>query len=168
MRIQDLREDQRRLKTQRGSIIKRSKYGVGKDMGGRLYVHKDYADRLPFGDQLNAARMALMSAAPNFNYNAVSVEPKTGKTTFIEAPDFDSAPEPTVGRYITVDKDGNAKPGTSNQIWHHKWLWVDDDYKGFDVDESFQRSKAWLGIPDIDFKRIGNRDFWDKTIAGKL
>ncbi len=167
MRIQDLKED-RRLKTQKGSAIKRSKYGVGKAIGGRIYVHKNYVDRLPFSNIVHGAMTSLMTQAPHFNYNAVSVDPKTHKTTFIEAPDFDSAPEPTVGRYITVDKDGNAKPGVSKQIWHHKWLWVDDDYKGFDVEESFQRSKRWLGIPDIDFSRIGNREFWNKTIAGKL
>ncbi len=167
MRIQDLRED-RRLKTQKGSVIKRSKYGVGKDIGGRIYVHKDYVDRLPNHQAVRQAEKTLSQAAPNFNYNAVSVDMKTNRVTFIEAPDFDTADEPTVGRYIVVSPDGNAKPGVSQQIWHHKWLWVEDDYQGFDVEKSFQRSRQWLQIPDIPFSKIGKREVWDQVIAGKL
>lgn len=32
------------LKTLNGSVIKRSKYGVGKEIGGKIYLHRNYAE----------------------------------------------------------------------------------------------------------------------------
>lgn len=37
-----------------------------------------------------------------------------------------------------------TREGDSNNVWHHKWLWVKDDYKGFDVDKAKKWSKLWL------------------------
>ena len=39
---------------------------------------------------------------------------------------------------------GEIKEGYSNTIYHHKWLFVKDDYTGFDIDESYEWSKEWL------------------------
>ena len=47
MRLIDLLQETRVLKTQKGSAIKRSKFGVGKVIGGRIYLHRNYVDRLP-------------------------------------------------------------------------------------------------------------------------
>lgn len=167
MRFQDLKET-RRLRTQKGSVIKRSKYGVGKDIGGKIYVHKNYVQRLPNYRDIIKADKFLRKASPTFKYNAVASDMRSGKITFFEAPDFDTADEPTVGRYMVVSPEGDVKSGISRQIWHHKWLWVEDDYQGFDVEKSFQRSKKWLSLPNIDFSRIGNPEFWNQQIAGKL
>lgn len=167
MKFTDLYEN-RRLKTQKGSVIKRSKYGVGKDIGGRIYIHRDYIHRMPNVASIKEAKHVLVQAAPQFKWNALSTDMKTGNVTFMEAPDFDTADEPTVGRYITVATDGKAKPGVSKQIWHHKWLWVDDDYRGFDVNQSFERSRKWLALPDVPFNRIGKPEVWQQFIAGKL
>ena len=52
--------------------------------------------------------------------------------------------EPIVGDYITVKLNGDVRAGHSNYIWHHKWLWVMNDYTGFDVEESWNWSKEWL------------------------
>ena len=85
------------------------------------------------------------------------------------SPNFDTEDEPTVGNYTNVNMDKDTlKTGNSNSIWHHKWVWVMDDYPGFDVQESIERSKRWLEQKDVDFSRIVNRQFWDKTVASKL
>jgi poly(A) polymerase len=65
---------------------------------------------------------------------------------FDQAPDFDTAREPHVGDYVIVDpRNPNfVNKGHSNSIWHHKWLWVKDNYVGFDVDKSKEWSKMWL------------------------
>lgn len=132
------------LKTYKGSPIKRSKYGVGKEIGGDIYFHKDYAEEIiPEGDLMHA-RMALNRYWPKFAYNCMRYNPSTGAISFQEAPDFDTAREPIVGDYVTVFPDKPGKKGHSNYIWHHKWLWVKNDYPGFDVAESWNWSKEWL------------------------
>jgi len=32
------------------------------------------------------------------------------------------------------------------QIWHHKWMWVEDGYKGFNVEESELPKPKGLGF----------------------
>ena len=169
MRIRQLRE-QRVLKTQKGSAIKRSKFGVGKVIGGRIYLHRDYVDRLPEALQnlYYAAAASMKVVAPEFTWNATAIDLKGDKVTLMEAPDFDTEPEPRVGVYWTVATGKPPKRGQTNQIWHHKWLWVDDDYKGFDVEESFRRSAKWLGFEDIPFSKIGKPELWQQFIAGRL
>ena len=52
------------------------------------------------------------------------------------------------------------KQKSSPQIYHHKWLFVTDDYPGFDVEESKNRSRKWVSLPNIDYSRIGYKKFW--------
>lgn len=160
MRISELLRESsfdRVLKTEKGSVIKRSpKFGVGKQMGGAVYLHKSYEDVLP---DIESFKATLSEKYPSFEYNIIKYSPNV--VSFLYSPDFDTANEPLISKYVTVKEDGSAKQGTSTTIYHHKWLFVKDDYSGFDVDEAFNRSKDWLQIPDIDFRRIGSsRNFW--------
>ena len=133
------------LKTFKGSPIKRSnKYGVGKEIGGDIYFHKNYADKIVPMDILSNAKQILQQKYPDFQYNCMRYSPKTGAVSFQECPDFDTAREPKVGDYITVMSDGTVKTGHSEYIFHHKWLWVSDDYTGFDVNQSWEWSRQWL------------------------
>lgn len=132
-------------KTLKGSVVKRSKYGVGKQMGSQVYLHKDYvSDVIPKKVWENALKV-LSDAGSDFEYNCVMYDTKTGNVRFDEAPDFDESREPIVGDTITVKPDGTVKRGHSNYIWHHKWLWVKNDYQGFDVNQSKAWSNKWLG-----------------------
>ena len=134
------------LKTLKGSDIKRStKYGVGKEIGGEIYFHKEYAEDILPAEVLSQAERLLEENHPGFEYNCLKYNPKTGVVAFQEAPDFDTAREPVVGDYVSVNTDtGVVKTGHSNYIWHHKWNWVKNDYSGFDVEESWNWSKEWL------------------------
>ena len=134
------------LKTLKGSTIKRStKYGVGKEIGGEIYFHKDYAEDIMPPEVLSQAEHLLEENHSGFEYNCLKYNPKTGVVAFQEAPDFDSAREPIVGDYVSVNTNtGVVKTGHSNYIWHHKWNWVKNDYSGFDVRESWEWSKEWL------------------------
>ena len=132
-------------KTLKGSVVKRSKYGVGKQMGSQVYLHKDYvSDVIPKKVWENALKV-LSDADSDFEYNCVMYDTKTGNVRFDEAPDFDESREPIVGDTITVKPDGTVKRGHSNYIWHHKWLWVKNDYQGFDINQSKAWSNKWLG-----------------------
>ena len=160
------------VRTMKGTPIKRSSWGVGKDIGGFVYFHKMYLNAIP------ESRQAIVWDAYNKihevngdepEFNVIKVSKDKPIVSFISSPDFDTEPEPTVGSYINVNTDNDTiKSGKSNSIWHHKWLWVKDDYTGFDVQESMERSKQWLQQKDVDFSRIGKREFWDKTVASKL
>ena len=134
------------LRTLKGSAIKRSaKHGVGKEIGGEIYFHKAYAEDVVPDEVLSQAEHLLEENYPGFEYNCLKYNPNTGVVAFQEAPDFDTAREPIVGDYVSVNTDtGVVKKGHSNYIWHHKWNWVRNDYSGFDVAESWIWSKRWL------------------------
>lgn len=132
-------------KTLKGSVVKRSKYGVGKQMGSQVYLHKDYVSDVIPKKVWETALKVLSDADSDFEYNCVMYDTKTGNVRFDEAPNFDESREPIVGDTITVKPDGTVKHGHSNYIWHHKWLWVKNDYQGFDVNQSKAWSNKWLG-----------------------
>lgn len=152
------------LRTERGTPIKRSSLGVGKQIGGDLYLHKSYSGRLPYQDRLALAESRLHEGFPGFNFNVIKAG-KDGSYTFFNSLDFDTADEPTAGNYVRVEGTGKMKAGRTESIWHHKWLWVMDDYKGFDVEESKERSRKWLKLPGIDYSRIGNPAFWKQNVV---
>lgn len=124
-----------------GTTYQRSKRGVGKEIGGKLYVHKLYVDQVM--DLIDFIFVTLFIPR-SFNYNCVMIDEKNRTIRFDEAPDFDTAREPHVGDFIEVNLCTlDIRHGHSDAIWHHKWMWVDDDYNGFDVEESYQWSKKW-------------------------
>ena len=92
-----------------------------------------------------------------FSYNCIMYDTKKPDVVrFDEAPDFDTAREPITGEYLTVDTatgEATKSKSPSLQIWHNKWMWVKDDYKGFDVNEAYEWSKTWN-------QEIGNPDGW--------
>lgn len=152
------------LKTQKGSRIQRYRHsegGVGKQMGKAIWLHKDYSEWLPDQKSLMWAKRRLPD---DVEYNVIKYDPDVGYT-FFNSPDFDTADEPVAGDFTMVKLDGTIKTGHVPQIWHHKWLWVDDDYGGFDVDEAAERSRDWLSLPDVDFTRIGRKEFWEREVV---
>ena len=124
------------------TIYQRSpRHRVGKEIGGQIYLHKNYVQNVvPWA----AFKLAEALLPNGFEYKCVMYEPKQNAIRFDEAPDFDTAREPMVGHYVNVYLDIlETKSGYSKMIWHHKWMWVKDDYQGFDVDEAYQWSKYW-------------------------
>ena len=139
-----------RLRTKHGSVIRRYRDNVGKQVGNSVYVHKLYVDEVIPKAILNKAESILTRAFPEFAYNTIMFDGSRKAIRFDEAPDFDTASEPHVGDYVVVSLDAAFSPrqGHSDSIWHHKWLWVKDDYTGFDVDKSKEWSRIWLSKLD--------------------
>lgn len=116
-------------------------FGVGKYIGGKLYVHKNYAIRVVDYLDYSLARACLPDG---FQFNCIVVDYKKETIRFDEAPDFDTAREPHPGDFYEVSLNTwKIRKGHSDFIWHHKWMWVDDDYKGFDVNKAYEWSKEW-------------------------
>lgn len=159
------------LKTLKGSPIARNS-PVGKRIGDKLYVHRDYAHLVtpPRGKNANwdvSAQEMLrgaeqLAAQEGFEFNCVvfdRLDPAIMRLD--QVPGFDTQREPVVGEYMWVYPVAfdNPNPGPygrehcpqevfsrnhSSGIWHHKWMWVLDNYDGFDVQSAFEWSRLWL------------------------
>lgn len=157
----DLDTKLKKLGLKRGN----SHYPVGKVIGGEVYVHKAYENQFP-DVPLQNAKNALPK---DFKYDVVKFNPKTGTFSFITSNDFDEVDEPSVHGGITVKSDGSSKAfKDAGWIYHHKWQWVADDYKGFDVEESKKRSLKWASLDNVDKTRIGQRKHWDTHVVPRL
>lgn len=150
-----------------GRIPQRShSHGIGKEIAGKVYVHRRYERIL--GEPVNKAKNQVPD---DFVYDVVKFDQRTGTVSFIEAADFDTADEPTVGETITVRVDGTiTRRGrlADPQVYHHKWLFVADDYDGFDVEASKDRSRQWIVLEGIDSSRIGYRSYWEEHVLPRL
>lgn len=148
-------------------LPRRSKrFGVGKEIGGAVYVHQQYEHLLPV-DVIAAKR--LLPAT--FIYSVIKFTIATRAVSFVSSPDFDAAPEPSLGDILSVATDGTAtyrKQPADPYIYHHKWLFVADDYAGFNVAASKLRSAAWLALDGVDKTRIGRRSYWLANVVPRL
>jgi len=155
-----------RLKTNKGSIARDRRFNVGKRMGNTLYVHKNYMTDVV---QKQILDKALSHIPDDFSFDVVKYDLNSQTLSFISSPDFDDVNEPIVGEGYRVSRDGHIKHiSSSGKIYHHKWLFVKDDYDGFDVEESFERSRRWLTLPDVDMSRIGSANFWNTNVIPRL
>lgn len=148
-------------------LPKRSRqYGVGKEIGGAVYLHRSYETKL--GSVIEEAKSHLPA---EFIYTVVKYRSDTATVSFIHSPDFDTIPEPMVGDIWIVFADGRSqlrRQAADPFIYHHKWLFVADDYDGFDVEESKQRSLTWMALPGADRTRIGRKSYWEREVLPHL
>ena len=126
------------LRTLKGSKISRHLSCGGKYIGGKIYFEKSYANRILPLALLDKFRTE--SKCCPFEFKLVRYDLKSNQFAFIECPDFDVAREPVVGKVFIMSKPVKSY----HQIYHHKWLFVDNSYRGFDVNESWEWSKTWL------------------------
>jgi hypothetical protein len=151
----------------RRSLPARSKkFGVGKQIGGAVYVHRSAEAALPQDDLARAK-----AAAPGFAYAVVKYVLSDRTVSLIESADWDEADEPTAGRSVVVKADGRVavvRPPSDPWIYHHKWLFVRDDYGGFDVAAAKARSAAWGALGGVDRSRIGKRSYWEAEVVPRL
>tara|TARA_R110001592_G_scaffold65909_4_gene202409 strand:+ start:5366 stop:11086 length:5721 start_codon:yes stop_codon:yes gene_type:complete len=174
--IEQVQEQLKKFKSPKGTIFKRGgKFGgldfpVGKVIGGnQVYFHKNYIGSQPREVQ-DLYNSALGKLPPDHNFNTLMYMKGKGDTPdtirFDESADFDTAREPTPGKMIAVDANGNVAERNSNQIFHHKWMWVGDDHKGFDVNKEYGWSKQWTSKVD-NFSGIGKKENWDRVVKEK-
>lgn len=145
-------------------LPKRSKrFGVGKEIGGDIYIHKSSGHVLP-----EPVRKKIALSNPGIEWTIIKYNPGSGSISLIESPDFDVSDEPIVGRSYQVNTGKTSNPPKDPFIYHHKWLMVADDYPGFDVGLSKARSRAWQSIDGLDKSRIGKSSYWQKNVVPKI
>jgi DNA phosphorothioation-associated putative methyltransferase len=146
--------------------IRSRRYGVGKEIGYAVYVHRVYEDRL--GPTVEWAKRHLPE---HYEYSVVKLNQRNDAVSFIQCPGFNVEHEPAITAIIVVNATGQAQRRTTPAdpyIYHHKWLFVDDDYQGFDVAESKARSEQWIALGNVDRSRIGRRSFWEENVVPRL
>lgn len=141
------------------------KLPVGKQLGEHIWLHSDYAAELIGQQEIDNQMRKIHTLAPDFNPNLVRLNHKNQDIMWIESGDFDSSPEPMINRTIRLVGD-DIKSTSENidpLIYHHKFMFVKDDYAGFDTLESKKRSVHWkerLGVNASVSNRIGRKSFW--------
>lgn len=146
------------LKTLKGSRIWYSKFGVGKQVGSKIYFHKSVWDKiLPEDIWMKALEVLEINKWDLKYFQTVCYDFKQPNIVrFDTCPGFNFQREPMVGTMVFADtKSGFTKDKYNNQIYHHKWLWVADDYQGFNTQESYEWSKLWLSkLPEVASGRV--------------
>jgi hypothetical protein len=146
---------------------------VGKKIIDSIYFHKDYTDSM--GDYITKATFDMVSGIVKIqdcSYEIVKWSKKANTVSFISSPDFDSVNEPAVQSAVIVNLTKSTVvfrkyDPLKGPIYHHKWLMVGDDYKGFDVSEAKERSRfiveKMAENPSIEKCKIGFKKYWDEV-----
>lgn len=135
------------LKTLKGSKIWYSKFGVGKRVGSKIYIALQYLPNICEEGLIKEAAMILNDNGIAYNSFKCACYDLNDPCVirFDMCPKFDIDSCPVVGWQYTVDTySGTVKKRYCEQIYHHKWLWVLEDYEGFNVQDSYNWSKHWL------------------------
>ena len=140
---------------------------VGKLIGSNIYVHWLYEDEVVPTKVLERAKYTLRDVIHgSHTYTCIKYDKKTENVTFQWSSTFNTLDEPIVDCSVLVRADGTTKimeKKHNPQIWHRKYLWVKDDYKGFDVDESKRRAELYdAHLTKYDKSRIGYLSYWNR------
>lgn len=141
-----------------------------KKIGGAIYIHRsnvDSLDEIEFEKIWNRLYFLANSDYPCNSYDVIKI--KDDIVSFIEVEGWDELREPIVGNSYAVKPDGTIKltPKRKNnpQIYHHKWMFVSEDYNGFDVEKEKEWSKRWQSIvPKGLSASLGSRNNWEKFL----
>lgn len=146
-----------------------------KKIGTALYLHMSMEDKLDekHSELLVKAEGIMHEQGMTSEWQKTviyKIDLKNKMVSFIECPDFDFAREPQVGTSYTVNVEKETIKTTKpkGQIYHHKWMFVDDDYTWFSVWESKEWSKKWRSVFPKDRKissRIGYKKYWDEYLV---
>jgi hypothetical protein len=142
------------------------KSSIGKKIGNNIWFHVDYSEL--FHSYLNESMK--MRSQIDFEYNIIRIDTKNDIIALINSPNFDSEFEPYILQSALFENGILKKITTSGknpQVYHHKWMFVDKNYQGFNYEEQLQRSITWknkLGINKNLSSRIGRKDFWDNWL----
>jgi hypothetical protein len=155
---------------------------TGKRVGQYLYIHISATGSLPKDIQDNILHYSkILKERYNFEYyDVIKIGIKTPTISFIQTIGWDTLPEPFITKVYKVTSNGAISfhdYTKQNIIYHHKWMFVNSDYKGFNIEESKQRSEYWERHPEIlkmrqkdsTFKsKIGNYWFWKENVLNKI
>jgi hypothetical protein len=144
-----------------------------KRVGYNLYAHKSNIEELrsKLTEEMNVyldSVIMCMEKEIDAPYHIIKVDTKGKKISLIECFDWDKHYEPVVGDSYCFDtKTGlySMKKG-GTKVYHHRWMFVSDTYKGFNLEKSKQRTWLLWDIPEFqeNKNRVGSLQYWEKFL----
>jgi hypothetical protein len=162
-----------------------------KHIGKTKYLHVSAIQELsePQKCKVAAAFRIAHSYCPGFEQEDITViKISPANISFLLSPDWNSSPEPRIAYSYVVHTNPTGFPDGGNCvkfldfrskhiIYHHKWMFVSDDYTGFDVNASREWSRYWTNHPAVKAlakrdpkwrSKIGNYDYWKKNVLDEI
>ena len=166
---------------------KREDHGIGKVIKKDKWVHFSALDAITDDEQHLVHKAITFLPAPLSQDTdiIVKVNIEESYVVFAESPDWNTASEPAQGRWERITELETSHPEYSSRrmqdnpmIYHHKWMFVKDDYQGFNVKESMEWSETWknsevvkklVAAPSTRFyRRIGRQQYWHDMVLSQL
>jgi len=137
----------------------RYRHIVGKNIGGHVYVHRMYVNDI-FPELTD-----VIDEIHDVNFNLLKIptndDDRKEYIFLVNCKDFDHVNEPRVGTIYKYEFGTGIVhvKDYSFFVYHHKWLWVKDDYTGFNVKKAIERSITWRKL-NPPSSSIGSYRFW--------
>jgi hypothetical protein len=166
---------------------RREKHGIGKVIKKDKWVHFSALDAITEDEQHLVQKAITFLPAPLSKDTEIIVKVNIEESyvVFAESPDWNTATEPIQGRWERIAGLDTSQPVYSSSrmqdnpmIYHHKWMFVKDDYPGFDVKESMEWSETWknceivkklVADPSTKFyRRIGRQQYWHDMVLSPI
>ena len=141
-----------------------------KKIGGAIYVHKSNMESLSLEEMnLVSTRLEQILATEYRLVNFEIIKIAGDSVSFIECEGWNTLREPIVGDAYNVKADGSIKVTKKRknnpQIYHHKWMFVSEDYTGFDIEKEKEWSKKWQSVvPKGLSSSLGSQENWLKFL----
>lgn len=140
-----------------------------KKIGNSIYVHRSNIKELDIEQirLVNKRASQLLDSGYGVDTSIIKI---TGEAvSFIECEGWDELKEPIVGNAYSVKPDGSVKitkkRKNNPQIYHHKWMFVSEDYTGFDIEKEKEWSKKWQSVvPKGLSSSLGSQENWLKFL----
>lgn len=132
------------------NVVKLGNEYNGKRIGSDLYI---YSECLPYG-YYEKYRRGLFEIGKKYGSDEMEKNhvirfntKNENDISIMEVRNFDTDREPIIGNSYKVNLSSGeikfTKEKNNPYIYHHKWMFVSDNYKGFNVEESKRWSVKW-------------------------
>lgn len=167
----------------------RGAHGIGKVLGRDKWVHISALKSLPIKDQtLVKQAREILDYENDVDIDVsrdvivkINHKDKGGYVTFTYSPDWEWSSEPECGEafgvkglYTKKHEFWKIKPPKNPNIYHHKWMFVDDRHRGFNVAGAKRWSETWenhkvvraLMADKSEYFRlkIGKKKYWQENV----
>lgn len=101
------------------------------------------------------------------DFDVVRFDIATNNVTLIKVEDWNNQYEPVLVYSVTIKSDGTVSKRNESKdnptIYHQKELFVNEDYRGFDVKEAYERTKVWKALK-LPSSKIGRYKYWSEEL----
>jgi hypothetical protein len=142
---------------------------VGKQMRESIYFHKSYLHLFP-----REVQDAVKFLPKNLEFNIIKFTPKENSISFILSPDFDESYHPKIVQSAKLNLNNKSIPvkifryKNNVKIYHHRWLFVKDEYEGFDVGKDKRWSDLWSRVPHLNHTKYGTLKYWESITLPRI